>query len=58
MTDADILNDAATVLEAEAMLLHETHTVDGEWSDDEEDARANYEHWLELADALRRMAER
>ena len=59
MTDAEILLDAATVLEAEASALYQCHTnEDGNWGEDDEDARSDYEHWLELAVALRQMAER
>lgn len=59
MTPEQTLTAAADVLEAEAFALMECSTDElGEWGEDDEDARASYEYWIELADALRRLAQK
>jgi hypothetical protein len=52
-----ILIHAAELLESEAAIIRECHTVDGEWfSEEDEPARVAYQDMMETARDLRELA--
>lgn len=58
MSDADILTAAADHLERLAQDIYDCNTYDDQWVEGTTSQRGEHEELLELADALRRMAER
>ncbi|WP_407280560.1 hypothetical protein U5817_09770 [Aromatoleum evansii] len=48
----DVCKEAATVLRIEAASLRQCHTLNGEWGEDEQEAREEYERMVALADRL------
>lgn len=48
----DAGNEAANALRQEATILRDSHTLNGEWNDDDMETQAHYDQMLALADRL------
>lgn len=54
-----LFDRAASILERDAQVLHDSHTINGEWrdmTDDDRRAKADVEEARKIAAELRRMA--